>query len=680
MKKRPFYHFCLTVGLLVLLGGIQAKEPNSLDFQSWSQGKRDALVETLELLAPDFPPETGLLPTFTLDRMGQTWATWEECRPEPNRIKIAKFKNGGVSSLQALPGPAGFNRAPRLAFDLNNSPWIIWANYREGRFRVFVQDLLSRRLWAFEVEAGLSIGNPLLIFDQKGQPWALWNETRLNEGVIVARVFSHGVWTERKILRPENGYPALNPDALIDRQGSLWLVWAAYDGQDYELFLARWTGNGWGKGIQLTDDQENDGFPALAQGKGGLPLLAWTRSTSFGEQVCIATIANSQLEKKAVLSSPELNLIAPRFYETEQETKLLWKSIHGIEVETVSAGPTGRVDLPSSPPFPGIFLFNPSLDENIYICFGDSITYGYIDREPAPELGYVPRLEKILNQNFGPTIAINQGIGGENTIGGLARIDSVLKSQQGRFILIMEGTNDVITPGLAMSTSASNLAEMVKRCLKAGVFPVLTTILPRYDSYGVIQYYADRILELNQMIRQLVVSFPISFVDMDEIFNNYPVSDGGVFALLSHDLKHPSAKGYQVMAESWFNEIKNIPFPPVHIEITSYDGNVNFGSSRQEGVHLRYPKTSSPSLEQPVGTLIRWQDNPKIFDPSRIQSYRIFRKDRRHPQARFRFLALVRSPLQFFDPGLHTLDRYTYVISTLREDGVEGPCSPEIKE
>jgi lysophospholipase L1-like esterase len=663
--------------LLASAAAYQAEKPTD---QPSSSADLAALFRALRELSQNSLPELASLPSICKDRLGQTWAVWQEWGNEESRIKLARFENARVASLQNVGCRVGSDISPRLALDSLNLPWVIWINYFGGEYRVFVQELSSGLMWRLDAAGSASITSPRLVFDRAGQAWAFWNDTDAEKGVIVYRVFSQGLWSPRKALRPKAGYPALNPDVALDSQGFIWLTWASYDGHDYELYLAHWNGQAWEQDVKITDNQENDAFPAISSGSNGSPIIAWTRSSESGHQVCLISLKEGRPEKEFALSSPASQMTAPIFMESQGEMKVVWKSSEGIKIRPVRPPDKDPTEPFPKPAAPAGFLFNPSLDENIYVCFGDSITYGYIDREPYPELGYVPRLETILNQNFGPTLAVNLGIGGENTVGGLARIDSVISSQQGRYILIMEGTNDVIAPDLAMSTSAFNLREMVRRCLEDGVYPVLATILPRKDTYGVIKYYSDRILELNQAIRQMVADFPISFVDMYEIFDTYPPSDGGLLAVLSHDLKHPSAKGYQVMAESWFNEIKNIPFPPVDIKITSRSPSNPFMTRRGTATIGQRSKKPSLTAGSSFGAYLAWKDNPKIFDRTLIQGYRVYRKDRYHPQGRFRLVASIQSPLEFFDPGIRSIGRYIYIISTVRMDGVEGPCSGIVSE
>jgi lysophospholipase L1-like esterase len=674
----PLWLILILVGFL--LAGAAAYQAEGQTDQPSSAAELAALFKALRELGQDSLPESASLPSVSKNRFGQTWVVWEEWATGDSRLRLARFEEGRVASIQSVGCRVGSDISPRLALDSLNLPWIIWINYLDREYRVFVQELSSGLMWRLDAANSASITSPRLIFDRSGHAWAFWNETNPENGVIVYRLFSQGLWSPRQILRPKAGYPALNPDATSDSQGFIWLTWASYDGHDYELYLARWNGQAWEREIRLTDNQENDVFPAISRGSNGSPIIAWMRSSENGHQVILASLKEGRPESEFAISPPASQMTAPRLLESRGEMNVVWNSSEGIKIRPARAPRGNRTKNFPMPAVPAGFLFNPSLDEDIYVCFGDSITYGYIDREPYPELGYVPRLEAILNQNFGTTLAINLGIGGENTSGGLARIDSVIQNQQGRFILIMEGTNDVISPETAMSTSAFNLREMVRRCLQAGVFPVLATILPRKDTYGVIKYYSDRILELNSLIRQIAADFPVSFVDMYEIFDTYPASDGGLLAVLSHDLKHPSAKGYQVMAESWFDEIKNIPFPPVEIKITSQSFNNAFRTRRGTITIGQRSKKPSLTVGSSFGTYLAWKDNPKIFDRTRIEAYKIYKKDRYHPQSRFRLVASIQSPLEFFDPGIRSIDRYIYVISTVRTDGVEGPCSGLISQ
>ncbi|MCX6561130.1 MAG: SGNH/GDSL hydrolase family protein [Candidatus Aminicenantes bacterium] len=297
-------------------------------------------------------------------------------------------------------------------------------------------------------------------------------------------------------------------------------------------------------------------------------------------------------------------------------------------------------------------IFNPALNESRYIGFGDSITYGTINHDYHPELGYIPRLEALLDTAYGPSEVVNEGVGGEETSQGNLRIDTVIAIRQARYILIMEGTNDV-TFLRPVSTIIGNLRTMIGKCLSYGLLPVLATIIPRRDDKWYIASHREIHLALNPAIRLLAVEMKVPLADMDQIFNNY--LPGGPEALLSEDLKHPSEKGYQVMAEAWAAAIKALPFPPELVRARADSDKILF---------YRKP-----------GNMITWRPNAKSEAAGTEGSYRVYRRKSGEGAGAFRLLAEIEAAESYFDVSATAGTIYEYVVSAVRMDGVEGPCS-----
>lgn len=297
-------------------------------------------------------------------------------------------------------------------------------------------------------------------------------------------------------------------------------------------------------------------------------------------------------------------------------------------------------------------IFNPSLNENRYIGFGDSITYGTINHEDAPQLGYIPRLDALLDANLAPSEVVNEGLGGEETSAGLLRIGAVIARRQARYILIMEGTNDV-TFLRPVASSVANLRSMLNQCLNYGLLPVLATIVPRRDAKWAVEDYRTIHNGLNAAIRLLAAEMSVPLADMDRAFADYV--PGGPEALLSEDLKHPNETGYQVMAKTWAAVIETLPFPPESVRAAAGEDKILF-----------YRRT---------GNVVTWLPNAKSESAGTALSYKVYRRRKGEGADAFLLLAPVEGAETYFDTSAVRGTVYEYVVSAVGADGVEGPCS-----
>jgi len=686
MRKRKGKCFLLSILALILLqtavGLCFSAEPSpdkQADLSSdISQSYKDIDANTSPLQAT-----IASLPVLKKDGQGRVWKAWEEWGNNRSLICLEQAGAGKHVSRQTISRQSGFNYSPDLAFDQTDSPWMIWVNYFNREYRVYVQEVSSRRTWLIRSSSEGTISSPKIIQDRTDFIWAFWDETHKRKGSIFYKFYDQRGWSSLKAVPQETDFPALNPGVASDGLGNLWVAWSRYDGKDYEIYLSRWDGRAWLKEIKTTDNEANDIFPAIQVGPEGQPLVSWTQSSGLGNHICLKSFEAGLPRGEITVSPTSGELVISRIFLEGEKIGIVWKSQSGIQArEFPRRLPSERG--PSSPrpgsPQP---LYNPSLDENKYAGVGDSITYGMINRLPAPELGYIPRLDAILKQNFGPSQVINEGIPGDNTFGGLSRIDTVISTHASRYTLIMEGTNDVSHAELSLDTSAFNLSEMIRKCREAGAFPVIATIIPRRDRLWAFDFIRERYLYFVGKIREIAADLQVPLVDQYDLFLNYPSADGGLESLLSADLLHPSEKGYQFMAESWFTEVKVLPFPPVNIELQGRKPGQNaltaYGKSGSPRFPRRDPALSS-GASSPAGNRLVWKDNPKIFDTTRVKGYRIYRKKRGVPGGFFRFRAFVSEPLTFFDGGINTLGQFTYIISAVRDDGIEGPASLPVGE
>ena len=173
-------------------------------------------------------------------------------------------------------------------------------------------------------------------------------------------------------------------------------------------------------------------------------------------------------------------------------------------------------------------------------AFGDSITAGWWvyarDGNGCVRCGgYEPALQSLLKSAGRDAVVKNWGKGGEFTDQGAGRIDSVILLDKPRYVLLMEGTNDLAF--FSPDTIRKNMARMVDVSLAKGVTPILGTITP--DSRG-----GKPISQTNTLLREVAAQKKIALAD-----HYAAVKDN--WSSLTADGLHPNSAGYSKIAQVW---------------------------------------------------------------------------------------------------------------------------------
>ena len=689
--KRIKFSFGILAGVLLGLSIFalpSSRTPGKNPKKDLTPQERTGLIQAYRTVQRELPAYTDsqTYPLIKKDKEGQAWIVWEEQSAKESQIWLGCLEGSTIIRRQIIASGQGCHYAPDIAFDRHNSPWVAWVHALGSQSFIHVQKVFERQNWTVASASLHSYSCPKIIIDDNNSVWLFWEGSGEGKRGIFYRVFNRLQWSPTGILPGGNSFPHTSPSPLLDSRGILWLAWSNYDGRDYEILLSTWTGEDWAEPARVTDDDgENDCFPSFFLARDGNPILGWASYSLSRLDVCLQKLGGppSQEPQKIRVASPALQSAIPRMFAEGDLLGLVWSGPDRMDIQ--------EIDLASGEWSDGLsrlsdtLLLPPSatLDENTYIGFGDSITYGYLDREPYPEEGYIPRLEQLLTHTYGPSTVFNEGFPGEKTYQGIIRIDDVLQKHSAQYLLLMEATNDVIHKEISIDTVIFNLREMVRKCLEAGVFPTLATIIPRRDRLWAFPHIRERLTAVNEGIRSLAADLTISFVDMFDTFNDYPAEDGGLLSLLSGDLHHPSIKGYQVMAEEWFDEIRDYPFPPVNLEISKKDW-FSVPSATLPGPRgpISLPPAASFFSNNPEakGNLIAWKENPKIYDGTRIGGYRIYRKTENSEEKEYQLLAFISDSFSYLDPRVIPSQRYEYLISAVRIDGVEGPFAGPISQ
>ena len=595
---------------------------------------------------------------------GVAWSVWEDESRESRDIFLGRVGDGRITDLFKVNEESGFNFSPDLRYDAAGTGYCAWIQSTGTVFRLRVKNMSSGTSWTVRSSPD-EMASARLIAGGDGTLLVCWIESRGGRTALYSSSLERTGWSAPREVNPEGPFPQLFPAACLDEGGRPFLAWSAYDGQDYEIYAARREGGGWSVPEQITDNDQADSSPSLALVSAGVPVVAWSKSFSGRTGVFARFRTASGWSPELEICRPWEGLgTAPKITSRGHLLGVTWQMNESVQarllaLEDLIALKVFQGENPSSDGGGDILL-----DDDKYIGFGDSITYGTIANVGVPELGYLPRLKFLLEADYGPSEMVNEGWPGEITINGMGRMDDVLAAHRAQYLLLMEGTNDISFNEISMEATAFHLRQMILKCRRAGVFPLLATIIPRNDYRWERPFYRNRIYRLNEYIREIAENTKIPLIDMFNIYFNYPADDGGWQSLLS-DGVHPSDKGYELMTRSWFEEIKILPFPPAHVSVK---------------------RTQERSLvfNRDVNVLA-WQPNMKICGPRLFARVTVYRRPAGAAADPFLPVAVLPitefgNPQKYYDLNVLEKSRYSYIISISRIDGVEGPHSARVED
>jgi lysophospholipase L1-like esterase len=171
--------------------------------------------------------------------------------------------------------------------------------------------------------------------------------------------------------------------------------------------------------------------------------------------------------------------------------------------------------------------------ENRIVFMGDSITEFWGDLHP----------EFFEGKNY-----INRGISGQTTPQMLIRFRADVIELKPKAVVILAGGNDIAgnTGPSTLEMIMNNLISMMELSKVHQIKVILCSVLPaNFFYWNPKEKPADRIIELNTILKEYALSNKIPFVDyywamVDE--------QRGLKTELSEDRVHPNTAGYQIMS------------------------------------------------------------------------------------------------------------------------------------
>lgn len=170
------------------------------------------------------------------------------------------------------------------------------------------------------------------------------------------------------------------------------------------------------------------------------------------------------------------------------------------------------------------------------MAFGDSLTAGVVENT------YPEYLQGILDANGYKYRVDNQGVSGDTTTDGLARIDSVV-AEHPALVILEFGGNDGLR-GIPVDSTKDNLGQMITR-LKAANIPTVLLGITLPPNYG-----PDYVKPFTAMFPELAKQyklrlFPFLLIDVYRHPN-----------MMQPDGIHPNGAGNKIVAEDVFEFIR----------------------------------------------------------------------------------------------------------------------------
>ena len=177
-------------------------------------------------------------------------------------------------------------------------------------------------------------------------------------------------------------------------------------------------------------------------------------------------------------------------------------------------------------------------DRPVVVAFGDSLTAGVAGRS------YPDDLQDLLDQNGFLYRVDNQGVSGDTTTDGLARIENVV-AEHPALVLLEFGGNDGLR-GIPVEATRSNLEQMIQR-LRSARLPVVLLGITLPPNYGpeYVKPFTAMFPDLAKQYRLQSMPFLLLHTYQNQ-------------ALMQPDGIHPNGEGNRVVARDVFALIRPI--------------------------------------------------------------------------------------------------------------------------
>jgi lysophospholipase L1-like esterase len=191
---------------------------------------------------------------------------------------------------------------------------------------------------------------------------------------------------------------------------------------------------------------------------------------------------------------------------------------------------------------------------NVYMAFGDSITFGEGSNDGS---GYRSYLEANLRSYWGGNALVpNEGVPATRSNRGAQRIGASLDRRRPAHTLILYGTNDwndiECRDERFPCYTIDSLRSMIQEARSVQSNPILGTIIPVNPAFADRDAVArnDWVRRMNDLVRALARTERVAVADLHAAYLRQPSLEA-----LYRDFLHPNEQGYALMAQEFFRGI-----------------------------------------------------------------------------------------------------------------------------
>ena len=191
------------------------------------------------------------------------------------------------------------------------------------------------------------------------------------------------------------------------------------------------------------------------------------------------------------------------------------------------------------------------------LAFGDSMTEGTTSTPLPPAAltagkpeSYPYKLQTLLTEVYTSQSVgvLNGGSAGKVATTDRSRFNSALSEAKPELVLLLEGANDLNTPGASVNATVNAMEDMVRDAQFRGAFVMLATLPPERPGPGSKAAPADLLTRYNAALRTMAAKKGAQLIDVNATF---PLD------LIGQDGLHPTEAGYQRLAEIFYDAIKS---------------------------------------------------------------------------------------------------------------------------